>query len=364
MRVYSGNMRLLEDLNAIARIDRSDMLGRVSALPGECLEGWRLGLDWREAARWKDCRQMVVLGVGGSAIGGDLLQGILREGFPRPVLVNRTYTVPSWIGRQTFTLVCSYSGNTEETLSAAEQARRRKSRIAAITSGGKLAQWARGRGLPVLQIPAGLPPRSTLGYMALAPLGLLVRLGWANRAGLPVEQACRALDRYVRSRLHPSVRFAANPAKRLAQELVGRLPVLYGASGGWEGVTYRWRTQIEENSKTLTFHHLFPEATHNEISAWKEPRGLMKRMTAIFLTDPEIHPRTLRRMEFTRRIIRRQGARVLGVSASGKTHLERLLKLIALGDFCSVYLGLLYRMDPTPVERVEALKRYLKKGRP
>lgn len=355
-------MRLLDDLRALRRVDRSDMLGRAAALGREALEGWRKGLAWRVPAGVRSCRQALFLGVGGSAIGADLLQGISADFLAKPIAVNRTYTIPSWVGRDTLVVTCSYSGNTEETLSAAEQARRRGARILGISSGGRLADWARRHGAPLLKIPPGLPPRSALGYVAFGPLGLLSRLGWIRRDGLAVESACAALDRFIRGRLVPAVRASHNPAKRLAQSLAGRLPVVYGASDGWEGVTYRWRTQLEENSKTLAFHHLFPEATHNELSGWLNPTGLLRRMAAIFLTDRTVHPRTLRRMAFTRGIIRREGARVISVSVPGRFRLERMLKFIALGDFASVYLGILYGVDPTPVERVEALKRYLRRA--
>ena len=353
-------MRILDNLLAMRRLDRADMLGQAAALPAQCAEGWKKGLAWRVPSAFSSCRKILVLGMGGSAIGADLAAGIVGDRLSRPILINRTYSLPAWVDKQTLVLVCSYSGNTEETLSAAEQAGRAGAEIAAITSGGRLAAWAKQKRLPLLVIPAGLPPRSAVGYMTFIPLGLLVRLRWISRSALPVEAACRGLDRFVRSRLAPGVRTAMNPAKKLAVFLKNRLPILYGAAGGWEGITYRWRTQLEENSKTLAFHHIYPEATHNEISGWVQPKGLMKHSAALFLTDPAVHPRILRRMEFGRRIIRGEGARAEKVSVPGVTRLERMLRLIALGDFTSVYLGLLYRIDPTPVARVEALKKFMK----
>ncbi len=336
------------------------MLQRAAALSQQCREAWRQGLRWNVPASVRTCRQVLVLGMGGSAIGADLVQGFLGDAAVKPIGVNRTYSIPRWVNRETLALVCSYSGNTEETLSAAEQAKKQGAKLLAVTSGGKLAAWAGRHGVPWIQIPSGLPPRSAVGFLAFIPLGLFARLGWAESRDLKVEEALTALSRWVDSDLQPGVPSEKNRAKRLAASLVGRLPILYGAAGGWEGVTYRWRTQIEENSKSLAFHHLFPEATHNEISAWLQPRGLMRRLTALFLTDPAVHPRILRRMEFTRRIVKGQGAQAIMVSVPGRTRTERLLKLVALGDFLSVYLGVLYRIDPTPVERVEALKKFMK----
>ncbi len=342
-------------------LDRSDMLGKAAALGSQCRQGWRLGLDWPIPAAWADSKQVLVLGMGGSAIGADLLQGILRDRLPKPVAVNRAYTIPDWVGRETLVLACSYSGNTEETLSAAVAAAEKGARIAAMGSGGKLADWSKRNGIPFLPVPAGLPPRSAVGYFIFGPLGLLARLDWIEAESVPVGRACAALERFIQEKLAGAAPAASNPARKLAARLKGRLPVLYGASDGWEGVTYRWRTQLEENAKTLAFHHLFPEATHNEISGWVQPRLLIKKTAALFLMDETIHPRTRRRMEFTQRIVRREGARVEVIRVSGASFLERLLKLIALGDFTSIYLGLLYRIDPAPVARVEALKKYLRR---
>ncbi|MBI3333113.1 MAG: bifunctional phosphoglucose/phosphomannose isomerase [Candidatus Omnitrophica bacterium] len=353
-------MNLPEEMKGIRRIDRSDMLSRVAALPEQCRQGWRLGIGWNLPASYRRSGHLLVLGMGGSAIGGDLLQGLAEQRMDRPITVNRSYHLPRWVNRHALVLACSYSGNTEETLAASREAVQRGARVIALTSGGRLAAWSRRLRLPLLMIPSGLPPRAAVGYAAFAPLGLLVRLGWLQARAFPLEEACDPLEEFIRCSLAPAVPVPSNPAKRLALRLKGRLPILYGASGGWEGITYRWRTQLEENAKTVAFHHLFPEATHNEISGWVEPRPVIRSSTALFLMDPAIHPRTRRRMEFTGRIIRSRKARVEFVQVPGRSGLERKLKLVALGDFVSVYLSLLYRIDPTPVKRVEALKRWLR----
>jgi len=355
-------MHLLDDLKTIQRLDPAGMMDRAGALAQQCRDGWAMGLGWRVPVSLARCRSILILGMGGSAIGADLLEGILRDKLTRPIVANRTYTLPAWVGKQTLVVACSYSGNTEETLSAARQARQRGAKLVAITSGGKLAAWAKRTPFPLLTIPQGLPPRGALGYLAFAPLGLVARLGWVSRRSLGVEGAIRSLKRYITTTLAPSVHTRSNPAKRAAAALKGKLPILYGAAAGWEGVTYRWKTQLEENAKTLAFHHIFPEATHNEISGWVHPKGLMRQLIAVFLKDSAIHPRTQMRMKFTSQIVRRQGTKVLWLDVAGSSYLSRLLRLISLGDFISVYLALLYREDPTPVVRVEALKKYMRKG--
>ncbi len=354
-------MNRLDQLKAIERVDRFDMISRVTALPEQCLDAWKQGLKWRVSSRYRNPRHLLVLGMGGSAIGGDLVQGMIGNLIPTPITVNRTYAIPAWVNRDTLVLVCSYSGNTEETLSAARQAKARGAKLAAVTSGGELAAWAKADGFPLHRIPAGWPPRTAIGYLSFVPLGLLARLGLVSRKDLRVEEACDSVAKFIAAKLSFSVKSSANQAKKIALQVKGRLPVIYGAAGGWEGVTFRWRTQMEENAKTLAFHHIFPEATHNEISGWVEPRALTKKMVALFLTDPSVHPRTLRRIAFTQQLIRKEGARVIEASVPGRTVLSRMLGLVALGDFVSVYLGLLYGIDPTPVVRVEALKKFMKK---
>lgn len=343
-----------------AQGDPAGMLIRAAALPQQYFEGWKMGLGCPLPAGWKNSSQLLVLGMGGSAIGGDFLNGVVGQQIARSITVSRTYELPAWVGPTTLVIICSYSGNTEETLSTAQQAHKRRARICAVTSGGKLAAWCLPKRIPFVKIPSGWPPRSAMGYLAGVPLGLLARLGLISRTRLRVEAACMEVERFILGALAPSIPSRRNPAKRLAAQLAGRLPVLYGFADGWEVVAYRWRTQIEENAKSLAFHHIFPEATHNEISGWVQPHLLVKKMTAIFLADRSMHPRTRRRMEFAAKIVQGEGAKTQFVEVAGRSRLSRMLKLVSLGDFTSIYLALLYGQDPTPVVRVEALKKYLK----
>jgi len=352
----------LNNLKRVVEADPAQMLSLAWALPEQSLDAWERGLAWKIPAAWSQSQQLMILGMGGSAIGADLLTGFWGEAVKVPIAVNRTYNIPKWVGPKTLVLVCSYSGNTEETISAAHQARAQGARIAVLTSGGKLARWAKQNRLPLQLIPTGLPPRTAVGYMAFVPLGLLMRLKWIKKDQLKVVRACTAVRRYISNQLDLTVPESKNPAKKIAQALKGRLPILYGAAQGWEGVVFRWRTQLEENAKTIAFHHIFPEATHNEISGWVHPEAVIAKSTALFLSDRAVHPRTRRRMEFTRKIIAREGARTLNVTVPGPDPFARMLSLVALGDFVSIYLAILYGEDPTPVVRVEALKKHMKNG--
>jgi len=349
--------RRLDSLAAIHRVDRADMLGLIDDLPTQCRQGYETG--WRLPLRCpRPVGQVVFVGMGGSAISGDLVKAVLTDRARVPISVQRTYTLLASVSRETLVITSSYSGDTEETLSAYRQARRRGAMVAAVTSGGRLARLAQRDGVPWGPVPSGLPPRAALGYLAAIPLGMLARLGLAPITAAELRAATVATARVVRA-WAPQVPTRRNLAKQLAHQFLGRLVVVYGADGGWEAVVARWRGQLAENAKALASSHLFPEMTHNEINGWAFPRPLVRRCAAVFLTDRTVHPRVQRRMAITARIIRRVGARVIPVAVPGPSRLSRLLSMIALGDYLSVYLAVLHRVDPTPVEHVTAVKRQL-----
>lgn len=350
-------MPSLDDLRLIRRVDRGGMLEQIAALPAQFLNGYHRG--WASCGARRPVDQILFVGMGGSAISGDLVTALLTARARLPISVQRTYDLPAWVGRRTLVIASSYSGDTEETLSAYAQARRRGAMCAAVTSGGTLARWARRDDVPWAPIPAGWPPRTALGYLAGAPLGFLARLGLSPLRAQELAAATAAMARTMRA-WAPTVPTPRNVAKSLARRLHGRLVVIYGADGGWEAVVARWRGQLAENAKALASSHLFPEMNHNEVNGWRFPPALVARCTAVILQDRRLHPRVLRRMAITGRIIRAGSARVIEVTVPGPTPIARQLSMIALGDYLSVYLAVLHRVDPTPVDRVTDLKRQLR----
>ncbi|MBI4227581.1 MAG: bifunctional phosphoglucose/phosphomannose isomerase [Candidatus Omnitrophica bacterium] len=347
------------DPAAIRRVDRSDMLGLVAALPAQFNDGfargWRLSLPPRAAVR--RIEQVATVGMGGSAISGDLVKALLAPVVTIPIQVHRIYDLPGYIGPRTLVIASSYSGETEETLSAYAQARRRGARLVVVTSGGRLGRWAQRDGVPWGQVPAGLPPRAALGYLAGIPLGLLAAAGLSPVTAAALRAATRATAAALRA-WAPEAPASRNRARQLAAQLRDRLVVVYGADGGWEAVVARWRGQLAENAKHLASSHLLPEMNHNEINGWRFP-AMARRCAAVFLSDPSLHPRVRRRIAITAELLRRRGARTLQIEVPGPTPLARLLSMIALGDALSVYLAAFHRVDPTPVEDVAYLKRSL-----
>lgn len=331
------------------------MHGAIAAFPDHLREGWRRG----EAAEafGLDVRALdgiVVCGMGGSAIGGDLMRTLAEASAPVPVHVVRGYALPGWVGEKTLVVASSYSGGTEETLSAFAEARARGAVRVVIASGGDLMAQAEREGLPRVTIPGGLQPRAALGYS----FGVLLRLGRALGlfALLDADFEAAAWEAAERAR-----RYAEGGAARdLADQLHGRLPVVYSGTALLEAVNLRWRTQLHENAKLLAYGNLFPELNHNEIVGFEAtPEAVLARLAVVALRDREEHPQVQRRFEITRGIVAPRVALWHEAETEGETRLGRLLSLVQLGDWVSYWLAMAQGVDPTPVESIQQLKATL-----
>jgi glucose/mannose-6-phosphate isomerase len=301
---------------------------------------------------------VVVSGLGGSAIGGDVVSAAVGELLRVPLIVNRDYGLPAFVGPSSLVIACSYSGNTEETLEAFAEAHRLGAMVLCITSGGRLAVMAREQELPLVVIPGGLQPRAALGFSTIALLGALRAFGLVPDLMCDFKETINLLASLV-DRYHPGVPEVSNRAKVLARSLHGRIVVIYGSTGVVSGATVRWRGQMEENAKNLAFHHLLPEMNHNELVGWEYPAEILKRLGVIFLRDKGDHPQVQRRFEFTREFIATRAGVVHEVWTEGESRLARIFSVVCLADFVSLYLAYLNEVDPTPVEAIEALKRKL-----
>ena len=233
----------------------------------------------------------------------------------------------------------------------------RGAQILAITSGGKLKEFVDAHGFPCVMIPAGQPPRASLGYLLMPILSTFARLGLTPDLNLQsdLEETIALLAKLVED-FHPDVE--ENQPKQLAQALHGKLPVIY-APQELEAIAMRWKGQINENSKSLAYYSVYPEMNHNEIEGWKQPSALTQGCHVIQLRDPIAPFQTQRRMDITAELIQPHTADITQVDSDGKSLLARLLSLVVIGDWVSFYLAILYKQDPTPVERIEELKRRL-----
>ncbi len=342
----------------IRRLDASDMLARLTSMPHQLAEA--MEIVSRTDLRWQggNIRNVLVAGVGGSAIGGDLLRNYLVDVVDVPILVNREYELPAFVGPDTVVLACSYSGNTEETLAAYREALRRKAQIVIIASGGQLARLAAQEAVPLILIPSGFPPRAALGYSFTALLMSLYRLGVIENQEKQLREAQNVLFRSIEE-YGLAVPLDHNRAKQVALKIHRKLPIIYAWGHRLEVVALRWRAQLAENSKQLSSHHLFPEMNHNEIVGWGGLGEFRGKLVVLLLRDGGEPGAIQKRMEITKELIAPFAAEIVEIEAGGKTRLARLFFLICLGDYVSFYLAMLNGVDPTPVERIEELKTRL-----
>jgi glucose/mannose-6-phosphate isomerase len=354
-------MNLLDDISEIKKIDQKGMYDLIYQFPEE----FERALNIAEATKlpdWKadQIENIVVAGMGGSAIGGDLVRSYLAEKLSIPFFICRNYTLPNFVGESTLVFVSSYSGNTEETLSAYDDAKRRGAKIIAISSDGKVKEEAIQDKIIYVNIPEGFPPRAALGYSFVPILVLLERLGFVQGEKEEIRKTKEFLSSN-RSKYRMELGIEKNLAKKIALELHRKLPIIYAGNDHFDAVSTRWKGQICENAKMLAYSNVFPEFNHNELVGWKILSGYRDHLSVVILKDREDHIRIKRRMEIVKGIIEKEGVKVWEIESCGETLLSRMFSLIQLGDFVSFYLAILNREDPTPVKVIDFLKNELAK---
>lgn len=302
-------------------------------------------------------KDVAVCGMGGSAIAGDLVSSIYSLRLRRPMAALRDYYLPGWVGENTLVVLMSYSGNTEETLTAAMQAVERGCLVVAVTSGGKMESFYGGQGVPVVPVPPGLQPRAALLHLLTPLVVILSRLGVIPSVDADLDDARAVLAAGVAA-YGPDVIESENPAKQIATTLEGSVPLVYGAETT-SAVARRWKTQINENAKAPAFWAEVPELDHNEIVGYEEPGDFERLGHVVMLREPDQHRQVQRRFDLTKELIEPKTRGVLSITADGDTPLGRALDLVLLGDYVSAYLGLIRGIDPGPVDIIEALKERL-----
>lgn len=345
---------ILDNQEAISRIDTQDMLAALWNLPDQCSEAWEIG-NYVDLPAEVKFDKIVVTGLGGSAIGGDLLRVFSANRLAVPVFVNRHYSLPLFVDERTLVFAVSYSGNTEETLSAYEIASKKKSAIIVLTAGGKLKNMAQADKVPVATVPGGISPRAATGYLFLPMLAVLERMDLVKGVSEEVAELVQQL-RLLRDQLGPQVELSGNLSKQLATRLYGHIPVIWGSSGTTEVVAQRWKGQFNENTKTPAYWNVFPELNHNEIVGFETPAEILKNLFLIILRSKDDHARVQKRIEITHQEIGEKVAGVEQIHSAGDTTLSRMYSLIYTGDYTSIYLALLYGINPGPVRVIDRLK--------
>ena len=337
-----------------AEMDPHGFWKELHGFPSQCRTALALSLS--HAPPGGEVRQIVILGMGGSAAGGDLLRACSAGRLPIPIQISRGEGLPVGLGPETLLIAVSYSGNTEETLSALGEALPKNPMTVVVTTGGALAARAESRGLPRVLVPAGLMPRSALGFLFFALLKILEAKGLEPIPKEEVSEALLLVEKLTPA-FGPTRPTGENEAKQLALAFEPRIPVVYGGPTA-AMPAYRWKTQIEENAKRLAICGVLPELDHNEVEGWADAEA--GRFHILFLRDRNEDEGLARRIAVTRDLLRGRVGGVSEVWSRGEGLLARLLSLIVLGDWVSYYLASLRGMDPWCIPAIDELKRRLR----
>ncbi|MFQ5709095.1 MAG: bifunctional phosphoglucose/phosphomannose isomerase [bacterium] len=344
------------NVGEIAKYDTDAMLDRILNFPAQLREAHRITQETDLRFDSTSIANVCLAGMGGSAISGDVVKGLVHTHLRVPMVVNRHYTLPAFVARDSLVILSSYSGNTEETLEAYDQACAKKAQIVCVTSGGKLRSKAEANRHPVVSIPTGFPPRAALGYLCIP---ILFVLQCAQLIVYPESDLFETIEllQKLREAYHPAI--ANNKAKAISLKLQGRIPLIYASVAGFEAVALRWKAQLDENSKVMAFCNVFPELNHNEIMGYGPLQEISQQFQVISLKDRNDHPQVQKRMAITREIIEKGSNPVIEVESEGNSLLARMFSLIYLGDMVSFYLAILNQVNPTSIDNIDYLKRRL-----
>ncbi|MEA5078893.1 MAG: bifunctional phosphoglucose/phosphomannose isomerase [Anaerolineaceae bacterium] len=348
----------LDEWQKFAELDPQDMLAQIDRLPEMLEEAWQLGLSL-PLAQMGEIRSVVLAGMGGSAIGAELVRGLIVEQCLVPVVVHRDYDLPAWAkGRGTLVVLSSHSGNTEETLSAFNSALHNQCQIVTITTGGKLHALAQSSGLPAWKFNHTGQPRAAVAYSFGLLMALFTRLGLITDPQAEILSAVVAMKE-ARQTLKAENPIHANPAKRQAGQMLGRTVTVFGA-GHLAAVARRWKGQINEVAKALANFEEIPEADHNAITGIFFPPEECARWMAVFLKSTSDHPRNQMRLDLTRQTLMVEGINTDIYLASGKSKLEQMWKTLQFGDYTAFYLAMAYEVDPSITPAIDGLKQAMK----
>jgi len=349
---------VIESVERIRAADPDDMLSRIKDLPKQVRDAWAIAGKATIAPAYSDVRNITVAGMGGSAIGGDLAAALLADELKVPMSVHRDYGLPAYVGRDSLVIVSSYSGNTEETLSSFEEARKRGAKVLALTTGGKIAELARASNYPVVTFSYKAQPRAALGYSLGLVLGVLAKLGFARDLSDDIEAALSDLAK-LEERVHEGAR--TNDAKKMALELQGRIPFAYGA--GVMGVmARRVKGQWNENAKNWSAFDVMSELNHNAVVGFEHPPVAKEALTVLLLRSDRDNPRHKLRFEVTRELLDRARIPHKTLQFAGRNMLSEVLQMVLFTDYVSFYIALLNGADPSPVKSIDYLKDRLAKG--
>ena len=347
----------LDNAKELERIDKSNMLQFSVEADKHYFEAAKLAQ--KISVDYPKPEEIIVAGMGGSGIGGELIKDYARNQTSVPIAVSRDYSLPAYANKGTLVVIVSYSGDTEETLSSFHDALKKQCMVYCISSGGTLLKFAQKLNIPYLRIPNGMPPRAASPYLFVPQLFLLEKIGLLHYISKDLNEATKILATICRENA-PEKPAGHNPAKSLALALNGTIPVIYGF-GVYRSVAQRWKQQFNENTKIPAKWEVFSELNHNEIVGWQNARNLAECFSTVFIRDKNEPAEVRSRIEITQTLMKSNAVKTkqFEVWAQGKSTLGKMLSAILVGDFTSVYLAILRGVDPTPVQTINTLKKKL-----
>jgi glucose/mannose-6-phosphate isomerase len=340
--------------------DRSNFKIFLKKFPDQISESKKIFENAKIRIRSDGIENIIYLGMGGSAIAGDILNDVVFDKLTIPLQIVRGYECPAYCSKKTLVIVSSYSGNTEETLSSINQAKKRSTKIIAVTSGGELLKMAKKNKWKLIKLPDGFPPRQAFGYLFFPVWHLLNRFVTEPAAGQQIENLIIHLCSQILRCDENSAEGKSLP-REIAFKLHNKIPIIYSVEPFLKSVAFRWRTQINENAKSLAFHHVIPEMNHNEIVGWEINERLTRDLIVVILQSDIYPPRIKARIQLTKKILNEKGIEVIEVYGEGETALENAISLICTGDWISYYLAMLYEKDPLTILNIDYFKSELKK---
>jgi glucose/mannose-6-phosphate isomerase len=362
---------ILSQPKKLESLDTKGMLEACEKMPDYCRNALILARKLRIPKKiqvsnnhqitYRTPKNILIVGMGGSAIGGEILRDWLRERFPLPIITSQEYILPAFANEDSLVITVSYSGETEETLSAFSNALSRRCMLVAISSGGRLRSYSQRLGIPHILLPHHLPaPRAAIAYTFFPLVAILEKLRLLTDIEEEILETLNIL-RQISKENSPSQPIESNEAKKIASEIGDTVPVIYGFRQ-YKAATRRLKCQFNENGKIPSRFDVFSELNHNEIVGWEAPKKYTKHYSVLFIRDPEEPPEFNRRIEITKKIITPKAEKILEIKTKGTHPLSKILSAIHLGDFISLYHTLSRGIDPTPTESIHYLKEEMKKS--
>ncbi len=349
----------LDDIQVYKRLDAGNMLQHLHEFPLLCKEAYEQARDFKLPKAIMNFDKIVILGMGGSAIGGDLLHSLAIDQATVPISIYRGYKLPRYVDKGTLVIASSYSGNTEETLSCFNQSVALGAKNLVITTGGKIKSLAEKSNIPVFSYSYQSPPRAALPYSLMPLLVFMQRLKVLGDMQTDIEETFRMLQNQAIF-LNEDVDEQKNKAKKYARMMYNRIPVVYGVETVGE-VAHRWKTQINENSKSWAFHEIFPELNHNAVVGYEFPTDLKDQIIVVVLNSAFISPRLKLRLKATENILREANIKYEDIDGPVDNRIAEMMGLVLLGDYISYYLAILNQTAPGPAKAIDYLKSELSK---